>query len=329
MRHRILIAATIVTAALLAACASTSPGTSTSSSQPEIAAAPPVVEPATVLDHASDVELWRTGRLERLQKPDGWLSLVGMHWLIEGDQTIGAASDNAIVLAAGPEQLGVVRMHSSDIEFAAADDGPQVMVTDSRTWREDAGRVWHKLSPDSSGKPSLVSVEKVSFLVIERGGKYALRVRNSDAAARLQFPGVEHFPVDESWRIEAAWTQHPTMQHFEIQTVIGTVEKMENPGFATFTRDGREYRIYPVIEVGSDDLFIIFADRTSGRETYGPGRFVYAAWPKDGKLIIDFNKAYNPPCAFSIFSTCPLPPPENRLDLRVTSGEKKFVAAGH
>ena len=103
---------------------------------------------------------------------------------------------------------------------------------------------------------------------------------------------------------------------------------MPNPGYGTFTRDGREYRIYPVVEEGSDDLFIIFADRTSGKETYGPGRFVYAPWPKaDGKLVIDFNKAYNPPCALNAFSTCPLPPPENRLDLRVTAGEKKYEGA--
>ncbi len=326
MRRSLLMSTTITTAALLAACAGTRP--SINGSQPVIAAAPLSAEAAPVLDHSSEIELWRKGRLERLQKPDGWLSLVGLHWLIEGDQSIGAASDNAIVLAAGPAHLGVVRVRGTDIEFAAADDGPQVMVTDSSAWREEAGRVWHKLSADSAEKPSLVSVDKVSFLVIERGGKYALRVRNSDSAARLHFPGIEHFPVDDSWRIEAAWTQHPTMQHFDIQTVIGNIDKMENPGFATFTRDGREYRIYPVIEVGSDDLFIIFADRTSGRETYGSGRFVYAARPKDGKLIIDFNKAYNPPCAFSEFSTCPLPPPENRLDLRVTAGEKKFVAAG-
>ena len=323
MRAGIRNVMTLTALALASACAPMG-----ERSAADVAAAPASV--AAVADgHAVDVETWRQGRLQRLQKADGWLSLIGLHWLLEGEQSIGSAPDNAIVLNAGPAHLGVVRVQGAAIEFAAAEDGPQVMVTDSGNWRPDGDRVWHTLAPDTGGKPSLVSVETISFLVIERGGKFALRVRDSEASTRRNFPGIEHFPVDASWRIEAAWTAHPTMQHFDIQNVIGTIEKMENPGYATFVRDGREFRIYPVIEEGSEDLFIIFADRTSGRETYGPGRFVYAAWPKDGTLIIDFNKAYNPPCAFSEYSTCPLPPPENRLDLKVTAGEKKFIAPGH
>lgn len=292
----------------------------------ESAAVAPEATAVATHDHAADVAAWREGRLQRLQKPDGWLSLIGLHWLTEGEQTLGSGADNAIVLAAGPAELGVVRLVGDEVLFAAATGGPQVMISNSTGERAEGGRVWHLLAPDASGAPSLVSVDSVSFLVLKRGDKFALRVRDSESPRRKHFAGIEHFPVDEGWRIVADWTPHKQPQSFGIQTVIGTIEEMPNPGYGTFIRDGREYRIYPVIEEGSEDLFIIFADRTSGKETYGPGRFLYAPWPKeDGKLIIDFNKAYNPPCALNPFSTCPLPPPENRLDLRVTAGEKKYL----
>jgi len=321
MRNRLMPFLTIATATCLAAC--------TQPSEPAVTeVAPPaaVQTPAApAYDHAADVAAWREGRLERLHKPDGWLSLVGLHWLTEGEQSIGSGADNSFVLASGPEQIGTLRLVGNEVLFAAAEGGPQVLVTDSAAERSEKGRTWHVLAPDASGKPSLVSVDTVSFLVIERGGKYALRVRDSEAPTLKNFAGIDMFPVDESWRVEATWTAHPTPQSFDIQTVIGTIDKMPNPGYATFTRDGHEYKIYPVIEEGSDDLFIIFADRTSGKETYGPGRFVYAKPPENGKITIDFNKSYNPPCALNAFSTCPLPPPENRLDLRVTAGEKKYA----
>lgn len=318
--RRTLWTTTVLATAMLAACAPT-----TQREAAEVATNAAAATPA--YDHAADVAAWREGRLARLQKPDGWLSLIGLHWLVEGEQTLGHAAGNDIELAAGPAQLGTIRLHGDEVLFAAADGGPQVLVSNSTGERSEAGRTWHVLAADASGNPSIVSVDTVSFLVIKRGDKYALRVRDSEAKTRRDFAGIEHFPVDESWRIVADWTAHETPHSFGIQTVIGTIEEMPNPGYGTFTRDGREYRIYPVVEEGSEDLFIIFADRTSGKETYGPGRFVYAPWPKDGKLVIDFNKAYNPPCALNPFSTCPLPPPENRLDLRVTAGEKKYDAA--
>ncbi|MBL0028165.1 MAG: DUF1684 domain-containing protein [Rhodanobacteraceae bacterium] len=319
-----LIAMPLFASALLAACTPTP-----SREAAEVKTVPtPVAAAEPAYDHAADVEAWRSARLARLQKPDGWLSLIGLHWLVEGEQTLGHAAGNDIELAAGPDHFGTIRLSGDEVLFAAADGGPQVLVSDSGGERSEGGRTWHVLAADVSGKPSLVSVDTVSFLVIKRGDKHALRVRDSEAPTRKHFTGIEHFPVDDSWRIVADWTPHTEPKSFGIQTVIGTIEEMPNPGYGTFTRDGREYRIYPVVEEGSDDLFIIFADRTSGKETYGPGRFVYAPWPKeDGKLVIDFNKAYNPPCALNAFSTCPLPPPENRLDLRVTAGEKKYEGA--
>lgn len=315
--RRIHWTTSVLATLLIAACAQ--------SAKPEADEMTAPVPLAPAYDHAADVAAWRKGRLDRLMKPDGWLSLIGLHWLIEGEQTLGHGAGNDIVLAAGPDRFGTIRLHGAEVLFAAAVGGPQVMVSNSTAERSEGGRIWHVLASDASGNPSIVSIDTVSFLVIKRGDKFALRVRDSEAPTRKHFAGIEHFPVDSNWRIVADWTAHATPQSFGIQTVIGTIEEMPSPGFATFTRDGREYRIHPVIEEGSEDLFIIFADRTSGKETYGPGRFVYAAWPKDGKIVIDFNKAYNPPCALNAFSTCPLPPPENRLDLRVTAGEKKCL----
>lgn len=289
--------------------------------------------PEAIARHRAEVETWRQGRLERLQKPDGWLSLIGLHWLGEGEQRIGSAINNDIVLAAGPEHLGRLRVVDAVAQFLsdpsahAVIDGAAQVTPDTKNKGQNTD--WKVLASDRSGAPSLVRAGTVSFVVIDRGGRLGLRVRDSEAPHRQHFAGIEAYPVDASWRFEADWTPTPDAPGFQIQTVIGTVDEMPNPGYGSFTRDGHEYRIYPVIEEGEEDLFIIFADRTNGKETYGPGRFFYAPQPKNGKLIIDFNKAYNPPCAFSDFSTCPLPPPENRLDLAVTAGEKKYQGATH
>jgi uncharacterized protein (DUF1684 family) len=150
-------------------------------------------------------------------------------------------------------------------------------------------------------------------------------VRDSQAEARMRFAGIERFPVDPAWRIEADWTPLDPPFQLATTTVIGTIENYPAPGRASFERDGRRFELYPVLEVPGDDrLFLIFADATSGRETYGAARFLYAEMPRDGRIVLDFNKAYNPPCVFTPHATCPLAPPENRLDLRVTAGELKY-----
>jgi uncharacterized protein len=319
----------------MAAC---SPVTTPVQSQPvetvpaESAGAAAPATPAVALDHTSEVLAWRERRVGNLRKPDGWLSLVGLHWLSEGGQSVGAGKDNAVVLATGPEHLGVIRVSQGRLEFT-----PDASVRDLRlqslqadAWVDisPAAGAAVALQPDSGEQPGRILIGTDSSITpIERGGKLALRVKDANAATRAGFAGIDYFDIDADWRIEAQWTAHATPQAFEIQNVLGMIEKMPNPGYASFTRNGREYRIYPVIEEGAADWFFIFADRTSGRETYGPGRFFYATPVADGgKVVLDFNKAYNPPCAFTEYSTCPLPPPENRLDLAVTAGEKKYKA---
>lgn len=304
----------------------------------ETAKSPPVVVATSAAvpaaapesDHSAEILAWRETRVGKLRKPDGWLALVGLHWLSEGKQTVGAAADNAIMLATGPEHLGVITQDAGKIQFQpdAAAEGLHVQILQDEVWADaPAATAGYALEPDSGEHPGRILIgSDVSVALIERASKLALRVKDANAPTRSGFAGIDYFDIDPSWRIEATWTPNPTPQIFEIQTVLGTVDKMPNPGFASFSRDGKEYRLYPVLEEGEADWFFIFADRTNGRETYGPGRFFYAKPALDGKVILDFNKAYNPPCAFTEFSTCPLPPPENRLDLAVTAGEKKYSA---
>jgi uncharacterized protein (DUF1684 family) len=222
-----------------------------------------------------------------------------------------------------PAHLGVVSLRANgSMHLAlAADSGALI---DGKPLREatlvdDAGE----------GAPTMVSRGTLSFLAIDREGRKGLRIRDSEAPTRRDFAGIDYFPIDPAWRIEATWLPAAAGQTLEMGTVIGTTEKYPVPGTARFSRDGKTFEILPVIEVPGDaQYFVVFADRTSGRETYGAARFLYIDPPKDGKVTLDFNKAYNPPCAFTPFATCPLAPPENRLDLRVTAGEKNY-RGGH
>lgn len=269
-------------------------------------------------DYSREIEHWRAQRIARLTAPDGWLSLTGLHWLERGPHTLGSAADNAIVLAKAPAHLGVVEWRADDtlVLHLAPDSGALV---------DGEAESQAILRDDREPDPARVSFGSVNFVVIDRGGRKALRVRDSEAATRTQFSGIESFPVDPAWRVVADWIPSDPSQTLETANVIGQMERYPVPGKAVFERDGRTHELLPVIEVPGDaQLFLIFADGTSGRETYGAARFLYADPPRDGKIVLDFNKAYNPPCAFTAFATCPLAPPENRLDLRVTAGEKKY-----
>lgn len=272
--------------------------------------------------HKTEIEAWRAQRLERLQRPDGWLTLVGLHWLAEGKQTVGAAKDNDVVLAVGPGHLGTITLDEKKVAIELADGVvAKIGETDARSG---------ELAPDSTGAPTLVSFGNANFQVIERWGRYALRVKDADAATRSHFLGLDYFDTDPASRHEARFEPHAAGKTIEIANVVGTLEAMPNPGAVVFEKDGKTHRLEAVDE-GDGELFLIFADRTSGKETYGAGRFLYTSPPAAGSttVLVDFNKAYNPPCVFTPYATCPLAPPENRLDLAVTAGEKKYRGAVH
>jgi len=273
-------------------------------------------------DYTKQIETWRAQRVERLKAPNGWLSLIGLPWLKEGANKVGSAKDNDVVLTKGPAHLGTITLKDGkatialDAKADATIDGKKAASAD--------------LLDDTHEKPTTVAFGTASFYVIDRSGKKGLRVKDSEAQTRTKFTGIDYFPIDPSWRVEAKWEPYQPAHTLDIPTVLGTVDKMPVPGKVVFERGGKKYELLPVLEdKDAKELWFIFADGTTSKQTYGSGRFLYADMPKDGKVIIDFNKAYNPPCAFTPYATCPLAPPENRLALPVTAGEKKYGSGHH
>ena len=284
-----------------------------------------VVHATDLNSYQANVEQWRSGRVGRLTAPAGWLSLIGLEWLQPGANRIGSGADNDLVLKAGPQHLGVVTL-AADGSMRLALAADSAALIDGKPLRE--ATLVDDVSA-GSGTPTTVTFGSASFYAIDREGRKGLRIKDTEAATRKHFLGIDYFPIDPSWRIQAKWVPAAAGKTLEMGTVIGTVEKYPVPGTVEFARDGKTFEILPVIEVPGDaQYFVVFADRTSGKETYGAARFLYIDPPKDGKVELDFNKAYNPPCAFTSFATCPLAPPENRLDVRVTAGEKNY-RGGH
>ncbi|HEY0233006.1 MAG TPA: DUF1684 domain-containing protein [Dokdonella sp.] len=273
-------------------------------------------------DYTRQIETWRAQRVERLKAPNGWLSLIGLPWLKDGVNKVGSAKDNDVVLTKGPAHLGTITLK----------DGKATIALDAKADATIDGKktAAAELLDDSHEKPTTVAFGTVNFYVIDRNGKKGLRVKDSEAQTRKTFTGIDSFPIDPSWRVEAKWEPYQPAHTLDIPTVLGTVDKMPVPGKAVFERGGKKYELLPVLEdKDAKELWFIFADGTTSKQTYGSGRFLYADMPKDGKLVIDFNKAYNPPCAFTPYATCPLAPPENRLALPVTAGEKKYGSGHH
>ena len=279
------------------------------------------VEESKPSTYEGQIEQWRAQRLARLKGPSGWLTLIGLHWLKDGKNTVGTAKDNDIGLANGPAHVGTIMLAKGkatielDARSGATIDGKQDKKAD--------------LLDDTHEKPTTIAAGSVSFYMIDRDGKKGLRVKDSEADARKRFTGIDNDPIDPKWRVEAKWVEYKPAHTLEIPNVLGQVDKMPVPGKAVFERDGKTYELLPVLEEpDAKELWFIFADKTSAKQTYGGGRFLYSEMPKDGKVVIDFNKAYNPPCAFSPHATCPLAPPENRLTIPVTAGEKKYTGPG-
>jgi uncharacterized protein len=268
-------------------------------------------------DYVHEIEGWRAKREEGLRAPDGWLSVVGLHWLREGTSTIGSAEGSDIRLPLpAPPRVGTIDFTNGKAVIHVA---PGVAVKS-----QDKPVAELELHSDKGGKPDVLAIGPVSLYVIERGGRHALRVKDAESAQRRRFRGLEWYPVREDLRIRARFTPYDPPKKIPIANVLNTVEPMPSPGYVTFHLGGRRLRLDPVLEEpDAKELFFIFKDTTAGKDTYPAGRFLYAEMPKDGQVVLDFNKAYSPPCAFTSFATCPLPPRQNRLDVRIEAGEKK------
>lgn len=250
-------------------------------------------------EYPSEIARWRQDREASLKAEGGWLSLAGLFWLQPGANPFGREA--AIALPDGPARAGTFDLH-----------GDKVTVT-----MDGATRA---VKPDSA---DAVKVGRLSLYVIHRADRFGIRVKDPQSAARVGFHGLEYFPANEAYRVTARWVAEP--RRIPILNVLGQTEPSDCPGYAVFQLQGKEFRLYPILEEpGAKELFFIFRDQTAGKETYGAGRFLYSAMPKDGHVVLDFNKAYNPPCSFTPYATCPLPPPENKLPVRIEAGEKKY-----
>jgi uncharacterized protein (DUF1684 family) len=267
-------------------------------------------------DHRQAIEAWRSNRHERLLRSDGWLTLVGLEWLKDGENRVGSAADNDIRLSGGPEYWGSVFLKGDKLRFVSHDTD-NVMINGEPSPEID-------LIADVDGDPTLVASDNLSFYTIFRES-FALRVKDSQAPVLLSFKGLDNYPIDESWHITGRFVRAETGTVIEIANVLGQISESPVYGTIEFDMNGETHRLLGLGDAHSKSLWFIFADRTSGHGSYGAGRFLYSeTMPENGHLIIDFNKAYNPPCAFNPYSTCPLPPQENRMDLLVTAGEKDF-----
>jgi uncharacterized protein len=275
--------------------------------------------------YVRDVEEWQRARAQRLTADGGWLTVAGLAWLKPGQNSFGAAPASDVVLPAhsAPAQAGVFVLEGKQVRVEVR---PGIAVTlggkpvTNTPLRSDAGGT----------APDVLSLGALTMQIIDRGGRLGVRVKDMESPARAAFKGLHYFPIDPRYRVVAKFTPHPQPVTLNIPTVLGTVESMPSPGYVSFAIEGvpgaQALRLDAVVEPGETDLFFIFRDATAGKTTYGAGRFLYAAPPAGGQVVLDFNKAYSPPCAFTPHATCPLPPPNNRLSVAIEAGEK---FAGH
>lgn len=272
-------------------------------------------------EYIQEINQWHSQRVERLKQPSGWLNLTGLFWLKEGENTFGSNQSNDLVFPSGmPDKIGSFILQDSVVTLKI-NETVDVLV-DSQLVKEFI------LVSDTKLNTTKTNLGTNEWnLIVRSGNMYGIRLRDLDAEILKTFEGVDRFPVNEDWNIKAKFESFDSLREIKIPTVLGTVETDFSPGKLVFTINDKDYELYPT--KAGDRLFILFADRTSGVETYGAGRFLYVDGPdSNNNVSIDFNKAYNPPCAFSKYATCPLPPKENQLKVRITAGEKNY-GVGH
>ena len=247
--------------------------------------------------------------------PQGWLSVAGLFWLHDGENRIGSDPQSDIVLpASAPRFAGIVSFHGGKVHIHPA-SGVAMMVNGKLPAGQD-------LQSDVSAHPDTVTIGNLTMGIIQRGPRTGVRLRNPESTARRRFSGLHWYPIDEHYRIRASWRAYKPPHRFTITNVLGMTEDDTTPGYAEFELAGKTWHLEPTVE--DDTLFFTFRDETAGKETYPSGRFLYTDLPKNGQVMIDFNKAHNPPCAFTSFATCPLPPRQNTIGVPIPAGEKKY-----
>lgn len=266
--------------------------------------------------YQASVESWRRERETRLRAPDGWLTVAGLFWLKDGENRAGSNPSSEIVLPErrAPALMGIFDFHDGKTGFRAA-GGAHVAVNGKPV-------LTATLKSDADGRPDMLQCGDFTMFVIKRGPRFGIRLRDLHSPMREQFHALTWYPIKEQYRVVAKFVPYGHPQKLAITNVLGQTEPEASPGYAVFQLMGHTYRLDPVTE--GDHLFFIFRDLTSAKTTYGAGRFLYADPPREGKVILDFNKAENPPCAFTPYATCPLPPRQNRLQVKIEAGEMRY-----
>lgn len=265
---------------------------------------------------------WQAKRRESLAGSNGWTTLVARHWLTEGRTTAGAHRTNQLVLPAerAPAHVGVFQRTRRQVRFEAA---PGITATiDGQPIRSAT------LASDLSNAPTRVVIGPLTMTVIERGDRIGIRVRDPASPARQQFKGIDCFPYDPAWRLPGRYVPYKTPRTLRVDDILGGQQNLTSPGSIEFNHAGQSHRLEVVEEAGETDYFVIFHDRTAGDSTYPSGRFLYIERPgADGRVWIDFNRSYTPPCGYTEFAVCPLPPPQNWLPFPIHAGERKPLNA--
>lgn len=267
-------------------------------------------------EYIEEIQAWDERRAKGLVRPTGWMSVVGLFPLSPGDNTFGSANDNALVFPEGaPGHAGVLRLTDGVVTIEVADG---VRITS-----DEKPVTAMTLGADVDDTTTILEMGSFQFYIIERNNTSYVRLKDTDCEACKHFIGIERFEISPKWRIEAKWHPYDPPKEIEIPTVVGYVAIETTPGVAEFTVDGKTVRLEPTLE--GDQLFFVFADLTTEFETYGGGRYIYTG-PVDsnGIVILDFNKAFNPPCVFTNYATCSLPRDVNRMDIRLEAGEKMY-----
>jgi uncharacterized protein len=276
-------------------------------------------------EHRASVEAVRRRREERLRDPEGWLSLVGLHWLHEGDNRFGTDPAGEIPLAAQsgplPALAGRITVNQGRVT-ASAEPGAGVTVAEGPL--PDGT----ELVDDSEDDPTVLALGSLRFYLVRRGERLGIRVKDGAAPAIKAFDGLDYFPIDPRWRLDARLEAAPPGTTIPIPDILGDINAEDSPGVVSFDFDGQVHQL-KALEAQPGHLWLIFGDATNGNETYGGGRFlVTGPVQPDDTVEVDFNLTYSPPCVFSPYATCPLPPEGNRLPMRIEAGEKMY-RGGH
>ncbi len=275
-----------------------------------------------------DLTNWRAAHAADLQKPDGWLSLVGLVWLEPGDNSVGSASDNKVRLPeSGPAHVGVLHLEGSTVSLRAPAGGfPAGLLIDGKPAQEQD---LHTSSDNDKGNPR-ITIGSLNFYAVNRGDKFALRIKDGHSPALVGFQGLHWYPANSHFVVRAKWIPYNPPKTIKLARMVGAAYDAPVPGAAEFRLDGKTYRLEPVTEDKPPvKLFFILKDTTSATKTYGACRFLYTPLPsggldKPGELVLDFNHLENPPCAYTPFATCPLPPRGNRLPIALPVGELRY-----